>query len=843
MNTQRMTRRLLVTSIAGLLATSLYAQDAAPAAPPAPQQTQGATPPPPPPQNKNTTNLDQVVVTGTAAAGGLKKIDTSYSITSATLDQIREFNPKSSADLLKMAPGVFPESSGGQTGANIEVAGFPGGGDAPFVSFQLNGSPLYPMSTLSFMENSSMFRLDDTIDHAEFVLGGPAVLYGNGQPGLTANFILREGTDTPSGDVGVTYGSEGMVRLDGFYGFKVADGWYGSVGGFWRKSDGVRDPQFSADKGGSLTATLTHNFGDSGSLMFYARDLKDHNQFVTDTPILNPGRGQFDGYPGFDPLTGTFGSKANQYSWIQTTPCNTPGCQPGGQGLNLGKGRGADILSLGGNLDFDFGNGWSISDKFNFTGGQMNTIAFFSTGANPQTLSSYIADALVSNNLPANTTATAVYTNNGQAADMNQNVTTQGLWSVRKRIQGVSNEFHLSKEIFEGNTLTIGNYSAVYSDHDTWFLGNNMLLQAKNNPSPIAVTLGNGDVLSNPGGFVSGPSTAIREAWNGFNTAFFVTDSWKVDQWLFDAGIRAERQQASGRIQNTATGDLDANPTTLYNNNSQYVVAGNSYINYKKTAPSWTIGVNYEIQSNMSVYARINDGVHFPGFDDLRGLPSQPVNKIHNMEIGYKYQADWIYLDVNAYRKLFYNVPYTITQGNGQQFSFDYGSATKGINFTTVLKPFEGVTVQFSGDYMDGHYTHSAACTPYTAQDGSSQCASLDGMQLQRQPTFQARLTPGYEFPTAWGSMKFWVTYEYVGNRTGDLIEQQPLGQYHDWSFGATANIGQQWQVNLQGTNITNEIGVTEGNSRLFGFASSGGVILARSIEGREVNLQVKYKF
>jgi hypothetical protein len=36
---------------------------------------------------------------------------------------------------------------------------------------------------------------------------------------------------------------------------------------------------------------------------------------------------------------------------------------------------------------------------------------------------------------------------------------------------------------------------------------------------------------------------------------------------------------------------------------------------------------------------------------------------------------------------------------------------------------------------------------------------------------------------------------------------------------------------------------VTEGNARLFGFASGGGVILARSIEGREVNLQVKYQF
>ena len=199
MNTQRMTRRLLVTSIAALLAAgSLHAQDTTSNTPPTGPAAQGTAPTPPPPTQKNATNLDQVVVTGTAAAGGLKKIDTAYSVTAATLDQIREFNPKSTADLLKMAPGVFPESSGGQTGANIEVAGFPGGGDAPFATLQINGSPIYPMPTLSFMENSSMFRLDDTIDHAEFVLGGPAVLYGNGQPGLTANFILREGTDQPS---------------------------------------------------------------------------------------------------------------------------------------------------------------------------------------------------------------------------------------------------------------------------------------------------------------------------------------------------------------------------------------------------------------------------------------------------------------------------------------------------------------------------------------------------------------------------------------------------------------------------------------------------------------------
>lgn len=181
---------------------------------------------------KTAATLQQVVVTGNASFGGIKKIDAAYSVTSMTAEQIREANPKNSADLLKASPGVFAESSGGQTGSNIEVAGFPSGGDAPYVTFQLNGSPLYPASSLSFMDNSSMFRLDDTIDRAEIVQGGPSVLYGNGQPGVTANFILKQGTDVPSGDIGLTYGSEGMERLDGFVGFKVANNWYGSIGGF-----------------------------------------------------------------------------------------------------------------------------------------------------------------------------------------------------------------------------------------------------------------------------------------------------------------------------------------------------------------------------------------------------------------------------------------------------------------------------------------------------------------------------------------------------------------------------------------------------------------------------------
>jgi len=797
--------------------------------------------------SKPAQTLNQVVVTGNSAFGGIKRIDASYSITTATSQQIKELNPISVADLLKISPGVYPESSGGQTGANIEVAGFPSDSGAPFVTLQMNGSPLFPKWEYF---TDAMFRLDDTIDRVEALQGGPSVLYGNGQPGLIANFILKEGSSTPAGDVGITYGSEGMVRLDGFYGFPIGgkdSGWYGSIGGFWRKSDGVRDPQFAADKGGQLTATLSHDL-EHGSIMFYARELQDKNQFVTDTPILNPAPGKFSAYPGFSPLTGTFGSNADRYQFFQTTPCFTAGCSPGGVNVDMANGQGGDVHMFGGNLDLDFGNGWSLSDKAIFVAGDMDTSAFFSTGANPSTLSSFISSDAASYGLPSNLTATATYTN-GKPADMNENVTVQNPEYIHKRIESASNEFHISKELFEGNTLTVGNYTAVYSESHSEDDGLNQLLQAKNNPNPIVVNLSNGtntyQLTDGQGLFWNSqpqPWMSFNERWHATTVAFFAADEWNIGNWRLDGGVRVQHNDTSGWFQNTTSGDLDANPYTVYNNNAEYLINSFQRPSYSKTAPSWTLGANYLISDNMSVYGRVNDGVFFPGFDDIVNLPSTPVEKIHNMELGFKYQSPWLFVDVSAYRRLFYGIPYSITLDTGQ-INLVYGSVTKGINSQVTVTPFEHFSIALSGNYMDGHYSGYDSCVPYVAQNGSNQCTSINGMVLDRQPKIQFRVTPAYVIPTSWGSMKFWLTYEHVGDRFGDQLEQQPLGSYYDLSMGAIANIGQNWMLTLRGTNMTNQIGITEGNARLFGFASGGGVILARSIEGREVNFQVKYKF
>src|SRR5450830_171962 len=220
-------------------------------------QAQTAEAAAPEPSKEVSKEIQQVVVTGVASARGVRKVDSAFSITTANEEQLKQAAPSSTADIMKIVPGVYAESTGGQSGANIEVRGFPSGSDSPFVSVQMMGNPIFPPPTLSFFEGSSAFRLDDTIERVEVLRGGPSTIWSNGQPGATMNFILKEGSDTPEGTVRFTTGTGELRRVDVFYGGKISDGWYGTIGGFYRNTNGVRDAGFPSDKGGQITATLT----------------------------------------------------------------------------------------------------------------------------------------------------------------------------------------------------------------------------------------------------------------------------------------------------------------------------------------------------------------------------------------------------------------------------------------------------------------------------------------------------------------------------------------------------------------------------------------------------------
>ena len=827
-------------SVHGVLALAALAAVTAPT--PARAQDEAASPE----SSDANSSLETIVVTGVASAAGVRKLEASYNIVTANEEEIRRANPKSTADLLKISPGMWPESTGGQTGANIEIAGFPGGGDAPYFTTQLMGSPLYGMPTLSFFETTSIFRLDDTVRSAEILQGGPSVVFAGGQMGATANFLLKTGTDTPEGSLGLTYGDENLFRLDGFAGFPLGADWYGSVGGFWRTSDGVRDPEFPADEGGQLTATLKHESED-GQLTLYARYLDDKNQFITPIPLIQRGRDNFSAYPGFDPLTATYNSNAIRRVRLDGYP-------GGGTNADLAEGRGAQMFFVGANFDHEFGGGWSISDKFLVNGGDVDTNALFS-GSNPATLDDElynIPTGLGGFALPPGS-ATATFVGGGAVAP-DQSVIHQGWWFIHKELQSVNNDFRLSKELFDGNTLTLGLYLAYYEMDDEWALGNQMFMTNEPNARPITVSfvnaMGQTALLTDEQGFLDNGGFNITQRGHAFNQAIYLSDSWRIDKWLLDASVRFENQDATNRVCTLSNVDLDGNPLTLYNNAVPVCNGTFAVTEFDEDFTSWTVGANYSFTDTMSAYGRVNRGGHFPDFDNgIRGRvtgDTAPIQVIRNFEVGFKFQNELIYADLSAYFRDFTGLLYQPTDGAGVPVGAQvaYGSESKGINLIGAITPGENFRFQAVANYLDGEYTDYDACFPFANVVTGPGCAPIEGEQLQRQPKLRYMLTPSYRVPVPFGDIEAHVTYTHVGDHTQDPSGLQQLGSYDTWDFGITANVGDNWQLAVRGTNVSNELGLTESNSRIFGVATdAGGVLLARPLEGREINFQALYRW
>ena len=791
-------------------------------------------------------NLETVVVTGSAISSGVTKLEASYNIVTANEDEIRNSNPKSTADLLKISPGMWPESSGGQTGANIEIAGFPGGGDAPYFTTQMMGSPLYGMPTLSFFETSSIFRLDDTIRSVEILQGGPSVVFAGGQIGATANYLLKTGTEEPSGDLGVTYGDEGLYRADGFYGFKISEGWFGSVGGFYRVSDGVRDPQFHADEGGQLTATLKHESDSGGDLILYGRYLDDKNQFITPIPVVQTGTDEFHAFPGFDPLDATYNSKALQHVVLNGAP-------EGPRRADLADGRGVQMIFLGANYDVALDNGWSISDKFLFNSGDVDTNALFS-GSNPATLFDTlytISTDLGGLQLPLNS-ATANFVGGG-AVPNDQGVISQGWWSIHKDLEHFNNDLRVSKELFDGNTLTVGLYTAYYTMEDNWVLGNHMLMTNTPNARPISVTFVQGGQTlqrTDAQGFLDEGGFNIAEAGHAFNKALYLSDSWRIDKLLLDASVRYENQEATNRVCHVVGVDTDGNPLTVFNNNTSQCNGTLDITDYDEDFTSWTVGGNYSFTDTMAAYVRVNRGGHFLDFDNgIRGSTTgntDPTQVVKNYEVGFKFENDLLYADISAYYRDFTGLAYQQTTPTGAPTGarLFYGSESKGVNFIGWINLVDNFRFRVIANYLDGEYTDFDACFPFTNVVTGNGCAPIEGQQLQRQPKLRYMLTPSYTLVLPWGDIEAYVSYTHVGDRTQDQAGLQQLGTYYTWDFGIAASVGENWLFSLRGTNVTDELGLTESNSRIFGVAAgAGGVLLARPIEGSEINFQAKYRW
>ncbi|MGP9802769.1 TonB-dependent receptor [Rheinheimera sp. NSM] len=720
--------------------------------------------------------IEQIVVTGKASGMSGFKVDTSYAITNVSAENIGRLAPKSTAELFTVVPGVWAESSGGIAGANVFVRGFPSTGDAPFLTIQLNGAPIFPPPTLSFLENSSIFRLDETVHFMEALRGGSTPVLSNGQPGLTTNFLLKEGSEVTEGLVRFSTSSYGLRRVDGVVSGEIADRLYVMAGGYISSSEGPRETGFNSEKGHQFTVNVTKEL-DNGSINVYTRQTDDHG--VWHLPVaLN--------VPGVD----------NDYS--QIGPNNRLGkiaYGPDGeeQSYDFGDGRGWNGGITGGTVDLDLSDSWRLIYRFSHIEGEANTFGLVPNG-NPFQISTLDDAGLI----------TGPVTGFATGASYNDETTAQqiGRWVVLKDIEAFTNDIALSKTT-DNAVFTLGYYATNFSVQDWWSIGNQ---------SWFVVEKG-GEELHN----VQCPTPAIAaefgvpECWDydidatgdGDTSAFYGAVEYQLnEQWRVDVGLRRENHKITYVVDEGLTGDIS------------------KAVDYDESKTAWTAGVNWMWQRNMGVFARVNKGNKMPFFDDFRDnygafeSGDKLIKEVTQYEFGYK----WAEQNYSIYLTSFYN------EVDGELFVSRPGAPAEVL--TT-----EAMGIEFDANYRaDNGFAVNLNATVQDTEITNHPDPLVVGNQAIRQPDWMLRVTPSYGFDVADMYATVYGTLASVGDRFGDNGNSVTLEGYSKIDLGVQLEITQQLKAQLSVANLTDKDGITEGDPRSAG-SPNGRYIMPRSID------------
>ncbi len=694
--------------------------------------------------------IEEIITIGTPGGRGVERQQASFALTTMDSEDIAKFSPKSTADLFKSIPGVWAESSGGVAGANIDVRGLPGGSDAPFVTLAINGSPIYGTEMLSFFEHTGIFRIDETIAGVEALRGGPNAVFGKGEPGLTVNFKLKEGGELTEGRVKYTTSDYGLQRFDGVLSGEISENLYYMIGGYFSASEGIRDTQFQAEQGNQFTINLNRVF-DTGEINLFARVTDDFGQWILPFS-LNTGNdlGEF----------AQFGNATR----FREIPINTAGNT---QIFDFANGRGWDGVVAGGSAEFEFGDGWTIRDQFTFTSGDNNTFGFVTSGG-PVTAAAL--ETVIGG---------PVLTESGATVPSTSFVQTYGHWVVFKDLESKINDISINKQ-FGNHDVTFGVYQSSWSADDFWTIGNPIPVHNVANGEPLDAAITPADIATagGGGGFLFG----LQGAGDARAEAFYIADSWFVnDQWRVDVGVRTESIDLD-YVLDTGPGFPDGSVDIATALSDDEV--------------AWTVAANFDVNDELGVYARYSDGFLFPHFDDIREGADQ-VNAVEQLEAGVKFTGEW----VEVYSTFFYNT--------NDSFSSTVGSVVPAAAFESTA-----VGVEADGSIFFGPFNLGFTVTFQDAEIDKSTTATDVGNKVRRQPDFQVRLSPSYDFTVGDFEASVYGALTLVDDRFGDSANTVALPSYEKFDLGVLLYHDSGLFFQLYGDNLGDSHGITEGDPR-----------------------------
>lgn len=816
--------------------------------------------------------LDTIIVTGSTSERTL--LNASVDVTALTPTDLEREAPRTTADVLNLIPGVFVESTAGPVSNNYSVRGLRGGSQE-FIALQEDGMPiLYGGGGAD-----EYFQNDITIDHVESVKGGTSGILSPNAAGASINFISKEMNFNEGEGVGRLMGATyGEQRADLYYTAPIkalGDGVAFSVGGYADSTKGVRSSPFTYQTY-HFKGAIEKKFDGGGFVKFTYKRWDEHDPYYADMPYRYVN-GQVEAVPGLNTQSSNILGPGFASIGVPDS-CFTGNC--------IRNFNGADGIHGTGNqyrIDFELpiDHSWSVfararylQSNWDFNGifpgsgaggnsGLQTALTYLTPGISP--ITSTLTAGLAA--FPGATQFGLRNLSTGQIISASNIAALNGLNGNGLMQQTVLNhQYEATRDLgtdfgvkynLEGqswsNSLTVGGmYYRVrqYNDQSAVAtllngVSNNSSiydLEALNATGGVVGTLTNNGLL-NYGDWGAGIwSSTLNSFSEYFNNELAVLDK----KLFFDFGARREDVSNVLYTGNFATTNPPVPPGTVGLAQDLGTSFNGTYARTQFTTipTSYTGGATYVITPNFSVYARYATGNQTNGGNNL-----SPPARIGLSEVGLRFGGYGLVATATAFRTTFNNANHGFIQPDNPsvQGSFTANTTTNGVEVDAIYRPtFDPVSAfsinlsavyqkpklsdVFIGVFLNGQTINSAASSQY------------DGNIQERTPQLMYSIQPAYDFPNQRGAV--YLRYQYTGKIYADAGNGVALPGYGVLSAGTTVNFTPKLNLDVNVYNVTNTLGLTEGNPNS-GVTQSvvNGYFYARGIVGPNALIALTYKF
>lgn len=724
--------------------------------------------------------LNAVVVTGTSTAKS--KMRTSVAISTIESEGVTAVTAASATDVLRAVPGIRAEASGGESNANVAVRGIPvSAGGARYIQFQEDGLPVLQFGDIAFATPDTWMRADAAFERLEVVRGGSASTLATGAPGGIINFINKTGLEQ-GGSIQLTKGLDfDQTRVDYGYGGRLAPKTRFYIGGFYRVGDGGRKGADGTENGGQIRGNVTFELAGKDYVRFSFKHLDDHTPTFMPTPVRYVN-GSIQEIPGLDPRRTAFYNAG----WpLDNTLTNTNGRA----NSNIRDGLSAKSDAFGADVSLDAGGGFRLQNKFSWSKNSGRFIGIFPGDD--------VAAAPAGTTIATGPDAGKTYTGNKfTAVVFNTKVDDAGL---------LANDLKFSREFDLGAGTRVsavaGLYTSVQKLDLTWNF-NQYSLSADESGAKLLNVPG---VTNGAPGF-GGCCSNTQDSKYTTNAPYLVLN---LDAGPFsgDVSLRRDNNKASGSY-------YQSNAGTAYN------LGKPNLIDYDFGRTSYSLGGNYELNKDLSVFARYSDGAAYNAdritfFNNpnlVNGKSSTiPVNKVKQTEVGVK------------------------LRGNGYSlFATLFDAKTDEVNVDVTTTPIVAKANSYRSKGLELEGSARFGLVSLLGGLTYTDAKQADGRAPKRQAKFVYQLTPTLNF-----SDELTAGVGIVGTSksqddgpTGPLTITLPA--YTVVNAFVSYSLTPKATLTLAANNLFNEIAYTESND---------GRGAARAYTGRTIKASIRYNF